>query len=498
VLTEIEADREYCRASFRYFVERAWPVIEPNPFVPGWHIDALCAHLEAVSAGQISNLAVCVPPGTSKSLITSTLWPAWQWIKDPTERFLAATYGQDLSNKNAKLHRDLVASSWYRERWPHVQIADVTQVQHFETTARGWRIATSVGGRATGIHATVHIGDDLAKAQDASGRNYVDPLAIHAANSFWFETMLTRRADARTLRRVLIGQRLHHEDTPGLAIARGYTALVLPMEYDPRRRCKTSVYWVDPDRTPIARRRFADPREDPARDPLLVPSRFPREVVDQDRVMLGPIAHEAQNQQNPTPSEGAIFKDAGRNRWKVVPTVNARKIITIDCSFKDKKTSDFVSMQVWVHAGTNFYLVDRRCARMGITDTIRNALELRALHPGAAIYVEDKANGPAVVEMLQGEIPGVIAWDPGQDSKESRARAVAHLFDANNVWLPPDDVAPWIAEYLTTLGRFPLVRHDDDVDATTMALRILHVPYTRSYAAAVANMTAGYRGMLPR
>ena len=30
------------------FVEAAWPVIEPaTRFVPGWHIDAICDHLQA-------------------------------------------------------------------------------------------------------------------------------------------------------------------------------------------------------------------------------------------------------------------------------------------------------------------------------------------------------------------------------------------------------------------------------------------------------------------
>lgn len=486
----ITLEAEEGAASLRTFVRLAWPEVEPNALRWSWHMDALCAHLEAVSRGEIKNLVICVPPGASKSLIVSTLWPAWDWITHPTRRFLAATYAQELSDKNAKLHRDLVLSEWYQARWgDRVRIgsSDVAKVREFRLESKGWRISTSVGGRATGLHADIHVGDDLAKAQDAQGRAYVDPVAIEKANGFWFDTMATRRADAATLARVMVAQRLHHDDTPGKCIERGYTALVLPMEYDPARPCRTSVWWTAPGATEPTR--FEDPRTE--KGELLIPGRFPREVVEADKKTLGPITNEAQNNQNPTPREGVIFKNAGRNRWSVLPTANIVKIVTVDCAFKDTAKSDFVAIQVWLRHGQNFYLVERHLDRMGITATIGRILEVHARHPRAAVHVEDKANGPAVVEILKSEIPGVCEWSPGQDSKESRAQAVAHLVDSGNVWFPPDSEAPWIGEYLATLGRFPLVKHDDDVDATTMALDILYVPRMASYAAMVAKLKGG-------
>lgn len=60
----IAQEAEACEASFRLFVEKAWPVIEPvTPFVPGWHIDAVCDHLQAASHGEIDRLLINVPPG---------------------------------------------------------------------------------------------------------------------------------------------------------------------------------------------------------------------------------------------------------------------------------------------------------------------------------------------------------------------------------------------------------------------------------------------------
>jgi predicted phage terminase large subunit-like protein len=49
--------------------------------------------------------------------------------------------------------------------------------------------------------------------------------------------------------------------------------------------------------------------------------------------------------------------------------------------------------------------------------------------------VEDKANGPAVISMLQTEISGLIAVNP-EGGKISRAHAVSAVVEAGNVFLP--------------------------------------------------------------
>jgi hypothetical protein len=84
-LTLKEADwlaieREACARSLVTFTQRAWHVLEPTqPYVHGWHMDAIGEHLEAVSAGQITRLLINVPPGTMKSMSVCVFWPAWEW-----------------------------------------------------------------------------------------------------------------------------------------------------------------------------------------------------------------------------------------------------------------------------------------------------------------------------------------------------------------------------------------------------------------------------------
>src|ERR1022692_2915995 len=78
---------EKARRSLRAFMGQAWPVLEPGTeFVEGIHIDAICAHLQAVTEGRIQNLIINVPPGHAKSLLTGVFWPAWVWIEHPDRK----------------------------------------------------------------------------------------------------------------------------------------------------------------------------------------------------------------------------------------------------------------------------------------------------------------------------------------------------------------------------------------------------------------------------
>jgi hypothetical protein len=70
-------ERLLCASSLREFVRQGWPVLEPGtPYLHGRVIEAICEHLEAVTAGHIRRLLINVPPGTAKSLLTSVFWPA--------------------------------------------------------------------------------------------------------------------------------------------------------------------------------------------------------------------------------------------------------------------------------------------------------------------------------------------------------------------------------------------------------------------------------------
>jgi predicted phage terminase large subunit-like protein len=148
-----------------------------------------------------------------------------------------------------------------------------------------------------------------------------------------------------------------------------------------------------------------------------------------------------------------------------------------DCSFKDSATADFVAGHIWGFADGKFYLIDRVHRRMGLPETVAAVRVLAKDYPLArGILVEDKANGPAVEQMLRNEMPGIIMMEPKEmgGSKVGRANAVAPLFEAGSVLVPPRSQAPWIEAWREEMATFPFAKNDDDVDATTQAIIYLH------------------------
>src|SRR5262249_26559535 len=144
LLDEIVA--EMAARSLREFVQQAWLVIEPStPFVPGWHIDAIIEHLEAVTAGQIRNLLVNVPPRHMKSSLISVFWPAWEWIRWPERRWLYSSYGSQLSIRDSIKCRRLLESPWYRQRWGDrfALTSDQNTKGRFDNNRSGYRLSTS-------------------------------------------------------------------------------------------------------------------------------------------------------------------------------------------------------------------------------------------------------------------------------------------------------------------------------------------------------------------
>ena len=94
-------------------------------------------------------------------------------------------------------------------------------------------------------------------------------------------------------------------------------------------------------------------------------------------------------------------------------------------------------------------------------------------------YIEDKANGSAIISVLRNKIDGIIAVEP-EGGKVARANAISYLIEGGNVFLPED--AEWVEEFVDEWSKFPNAEHDDEVDCGTQALNKL-----RKINAAVAD-----------
>jgi len=139
--------------------------------------------------------------------------------------------------------------------------------------------------------------------------------------------------------------------------------------------------------------------------------------------------------------------------------------------------------QVWMKRGANFYLLDQWRDRVDFTGTMSAVVTMTGKHPHAtAKLVEDAANGPAIISMLQSKIAGIIAV-PAKGSKLARAQAVTPLIEAGNVYLPEPSTHPWVHDFMEECAAFKGVDREvnDQVDAMTQGLSWLnelnyHVP----------------------
>ena len=143
-------------------------------------------------------------------------------------------------------------------------------------------------------------------------------------------------------------------------------------------------------------------------------------------------------------------------------------------TFKDSATSDFVVGQVWGRKGGSFFLVDQFRGRWDFVKTLEQFVSAADKYPNVSRkLVEDKANGSAIISTLKKQVSGIVPITP-KESKEARASAVATLWEAKNVYLPPKDRYPWVErDFIAELLSFPAGAHDDQVDSMTQALNDL-------------------------
>lgn len=463
------------------FVRLAWDQVCPESFVPNWHIDEIVKLLEQIThdrKNEISNeLAVCVPPSSSKSKIVSVLWQPWVWTWWPESSWITSTYEQELASDLSSESLALVQSDWYQARWPLKVIKDAAK--HWKNDRGGERRAVGTGGAITGKHAHFHVGDDLIKEQK-SWRGSIASIvaAMQEAKQFWFGTMITRKK-GQAIARVLVGQRLHIDDPPGVAIREhGYQSVVFPLRYSTK---------------------IADPRDPRTTDgELLCEARCDLEGVKALEASMTPSAARAQLDQDPVPPGGYLIRpEYLEHRYSHLPSSMQRSLesgraapgeiwsIYADLTFKGKSTSDFVVFQLWCRRQGLYYLIDQIRGQWGFRETKQRAKEFADRYRVAsACKLEDAANAAAMEEDMKGEIRGLISIPHGGGCL-ARVQQVEGTWASGCVMLP--ESADWlggsdgfVAEHLSYDGLG--TRHDDQVSAASLALLDLSAGSASAYA----------------
>lgn len=406
------------------------------------------------------------------------------------------------------------------------------QISAFWNSVRGFSAASSPkGGASTGQHAHLHVYDDVLRAQDrhrrairefvndwltdTMGSRYVEPgrprwllvmQRLHALDPYAVlcnspgvvEMCLPMRCDEKRLGRLRLG-------TPP-----AWVALALDGQRDLRplaERLRRAGFWLEGGEL-----LWHDPR-DPGE--LLCPERYPEAAVA--KIEEKPHLWATQYMHQPVDTGSAIVPRSWFKRWDRLPPGRPDEIrIGWDCTFGSPATSggafaeqDWTVGQVWARWGVDVYLIEEVRLQGDFPDLLRAMLRLSARHPRARNCIEASASGPAAGSMLRrhgrtvddvkakgdtasrlGELAVFVeAGRVHLPSENARRPAWLHSAEPWGAWplrgdhisipadkrraavicevAPPGDVAEG---FMAEVEEVPDGRHDDRVDAATLAL----------------------------
>lgn len=412
-------------------------------------IDTQLAQLADTTDGR---LIVSMPPQEGKSQRCSRRFPLWALTHNPDTRIAIASYAHSVARRWGRVIRDDIAAH------PNLGLAvrpDLSAQHEWQLAGHdGGIYATGVGGALTGRAVDLLIIDDPIKDREqADSKVYRERVW-----DWWTDVASTRLAPGAPV--VLILTRWHEDDLAGRLLASD-----------------------DADRWSVIN---IPAQADSSEDPLgRTPGQWLQSARGRTTAQWEAIKRQAGSrtfaslyQGHPSPPGGTIFNrehwiidaspawradDTGQ-RWVPTGTV----FTSWDLTFKGGEHTDWVVGQTWQHDGTTLRLLDQARGHWSFTETCQHMQRMAARWPQATAHlVEDKANGPAVLDALAHTLPGLAPVQP-QGGKEARANVVQPLVEAGNVHLPGFE--PWTGDLIEELAGFPNATHDDQVDALTQAL----------------------------
>jgi predicted phage terminase large subunit-like protein len=428
--------------------------------------------LHARFPGARRNLMVMAPPRHGKSELCSHWFPTWCYALNPKTKIIMCSYAQTLASRFSRATRQTLQS-----HYPLVGtrlVEDSRAAHRWETTEGGEMFAAGIGTGISGRGADVLILDDpVADAESANSEK------VRQNTWDWYETtFLSRRAPDAI--QILIMTRWHEDDLAGRLLKNepdNWEVLRLPAlaeegDDDPLGRREGEALWAyDRDGKP----------------------RYPVSYL-QDVKRRGSRTFNALFQQRPAGVEGLGVERLWWRRYSEEPAEIAGRcdkvIQSWDTTFKDTDSSDYVAGMVLGRMGERVYLLDAIQKHLNAPNTMREIRAFRRKWPMAKpILIEESANGPAIIQMLDSEIPGILPVR-AKGSKTVRLHwgvsSVAGFIEDGHVYLPSKHTAHGdrgdchveVAEELVNEGaNFPHGAHDDLLDACVQGVSFL-IPAT--------------------
>jgi len=443
-----EVLRAILATDFRAFVDYVFRVLRPTtPFKPNWHIDAMAHKVSQVASGEVKRLIIAVPPRHLKSIIASVALPAWYLGHNPSERVVCVSYSADLAKTHANDFRRVVKDPLYQAVFPRMRVERDTDAE-IQTTLRGRRYATSIGGTLTGRGGDLTIIDDPLKPGDA-----LSDVTREGVIEWYRSTLVTRPDDKQVARILVVMQRIHVDDLVGYLLDNdaGFELLSLPAVAQ-----STITYDLGGGRTHT--------RE---KGDLLHPAHEPAEVLREIKKNMGSMLFSAQYQQAPEPAGGKIIKRKMLKYYSAVePRPMDRIVLSWDIALSEHEAGDYSACVVLLNRGDSYFVHDVVRGKFPFDRLKEKIIEVKQRYGKAPLLIEESPISHGLIQSLREKHINVVDIKPDRD-KRSRLISQIDLFEGGSVLLPKD--APWLDEFVSELLSFP-GRHDDQVDALSQGL----------------------------
>jgi predicted phage terminase large subunit-like protein len=430
-------------------------------------------------------LAVSMPPRHGKSELCSKYFPAWYLTRWPEGKVIVAGYEADFARDWGRMARDVLQAA-PPGLAPELN-RSTTAADNWRTVAGGGMGTAGVGGPITGKGATILLVDDPVKnfedAQSETKRNTAHNWALSTAFSRLEPMQLPDGSWSEPGIGVVIMTRWHGDDLLGRLLQDepdDWYVLCLPAlagTDDPLGRVPGEALW---------------------------PERFSAAQLEATRKSVGPQIFASLYQQSPFVEGGGIFRGEKARFYtrhksatsdvialpeaegppQVVPVSKLSTFGVVDLAASTRTSADYSVYSLWgiTPPAPRGELAQEDTRRLVLLDAYRARIEgadhmavLERLHKAwrPSFWGIEKATfGLSLIQTATrtGRIP-VRELKPDWD-KVSRAFGAAALMEAGRLWFPRH--APWVDDWIAELLAFDKGRHDDMVDCTAYAAKVLN------------------------
>lgn len=455
---------DLAKRDFYAYTRLMAPVILPEGFTDGKHIELMCRELEKIEASVLGSEPrreqIFLPPGSMKSKLLN-LFVTWCLGLHPKWNILHIGHSTSFAEDNfGRQIRDVLKTPEYTSIFPGTKVrSDVRAAGRWSTTEGGQYYATGVGTRIAGRRAHISICDDVISEQTAYSK-----LEREKINKWYVPGLQSRLLPNGA--EVIVNTRWHLEDLSGYLIKidsrsnRPWNIISIPALLDKKAAELLGL------------------KENESFWPEFWPTKILLEKKNSDGMTRQIWA--SLYMQNPVADEGSIIKEEHCQFWEAdEPPAVSYLLISMDTAFSTSQSADYSALTVWgifkrkqidfrgrEELVSCMILLDAKKGRWEFGELCNKTEEFNKAYFPDSIIIEKKASGQSLLQEMRRRGLPVREYTPDRD-KITRLHATTPFFESNRIFFPK---RKWAEEVINELTTFPHVAHDDYTDTVSQAI----------------------------